>query len=136
MQAIIPMIAYEDAGAAMDWLCQAFGFEERDRYVQDGVVIHGALVREGGVVFCATPSPDYQGPKRHAETCEAARLWQEVPWVVDGVLVHVSDVDAHYEHAKAAGATMLSEIEDGGPGGRLYRAADPEGHRWMFAQAG
>jgi hypothetical protein len=29
---------------------------------------------------------------------------------------------------------MLSGIEDG-PVGRLYRTEDPEGHRWMFAQA-
>jgi uncharacterized glyoxalase superfamily protein PhnB len=134
VQTVIPFVAYEDAGAAMDWLCRAFGFEERDRYVEDGVVTHGELELEGGTVFCATPTPHYQSPKRHAETCEAARRWLEVPWVIDGVLVNVSDVDAHYERAKAAGATMLSGIEDGGPGGRLYRVADLEGHRWMFAQ--
>lgn len=58
-----------------------------------------------------------------------------MPWVIDGVLVHVSDVDAHYERAKAAGASMLTEIEEGGAG-RLYRVADLEGHRWMFAQRG
>ena len=49
--------------------------------------------------------------------------------------VQVDDVDAHFEHASEAGATLLSEIEDG-PDGRLYRVEDPEGHRWMFAQAG
>ncbi len=134
MQTVIPFIAYEEAGAAMDWLCMAFGFEERHRIVDDdGVVVHGELEIEGGTVFCATPTPDYQSPKHHAETCDAARRWQRVPWVIDGVLVHVSDVDAHYERAKAAGATILTGVEEGGVG-RRYRAADLEGHRWMFAE--
>jgi uncharacterized glyoxalase superfamily protein PhnB len=43
-------------------------------------------------------------------------------------------VDAHYERAKAAGATMLTGVEVGGGGERVYRVADVEGHRWMFAQ--
>jgi PhnB protein len=42
-------------------------------------------------------------------------------------------VDEHFARARAAGATMLSEIE-GNPYGRLYRAEDVEGHRWMFVE--
>jgi predicted enzyme related to lactoylglutathione lyase len=30
-----------------------------------------------------------------------------LPWIIDGVLVQVNDVEAHYERAKAAGATIL-----------------------------
>ena len=29
VQQIVPMIAYEDAAAAIDWLTEAFGFRER-----------------------------------------------------------------------------------------------------------
>jgi len=65
--------------------------------------------------------------------CELARKWSSVPWVIDGVMVSVDDVDKHFEQAKAAGATILSAPEDQ-PYGRLYRAEDPEGHRWMFIQ--
>jgi uncharacterized glyoxalase superfamily protein PhnB len=56
-----------------------------------------------------------------------------VPWVVDGILVHVDDIDEHYRRAGEAGASLLSEVEEG-PGGRLYRAEDLEGHRWMFME--
>jgi PhnB protein len=49
------------------------------------------------------------------------------------VLVFVDDIDEHYARAKHAGATILSEPEDGPPG-RRYRAEDLEGHRWMFMQ--
>jgi uncharacterized glyoxalase superfamily protein PhnB len=54
--------------------------------------------------------------------------------VIDGVHAYVDDVDAHFERAKAAGATMLSEPEDTPWGDRHYRVEDLEGHRWMFAQ--
>ena len=54
-------------------------------------------------------------------------------WIIDGVLVYVDDVDAHYARAVAAGAGILSELEDGFPA-RRYRVEDVEGHRWMFMQ--
>jgi PhnB protein len=53
--------------------------------------------------------------------------------VIDGVLVYVDDVDAHYARAIEGGAAILSGLEDGFPG-RRYRAEDLEGHRWMFMQ--
>jgi uncharacterized glyoxalase superfamily protein PhnB len=49
------------------------------------------------------------------------------------VHVTVDDVDAHCERARSAGATILREPETE-PYGRLYNAADLEGHRWMFME--
>ena len=132
--AVIPMIAYEDGLAAIDWLSKAFGFRERaeERYVgEDGALGHAEMEAGGGLIMLATPTPDYESPKHHRETCEQARKWSEVPWVIDGVLVYVDDLEAHFERAKAAGATILSGIEEGPPG-RRYRAEDLEGHRWFF----
>jgi uncharacterized glyoxalase superfamily protein PhnB len=63
------------------------------------------------------------------------QLWLEDPWIFDGVLIYVDHIDQHFERAKAAGATILSEIEDGPPG-RRYRAEDLEGHRWFFIERG
>jgi uncharacterized glyoxalase superfamily protein PhnB len=135
-QTVVPMVAYEDAAAAIEWLSSASGFREDpdERYTEDGRVTHAELdVGDGSVIYVANPTPDYVAPKRHREGCEAAARWSSVPWVVDGVLVQVADVDEHFARAKAAGATMLSEIE-GNPYGRLYRAEDVEGHRWMFVE--
>jgi len=133
-QTVFPMIAYENAGAAMDWLMRAFGFRERRRMIdKEGRVVHGELELSGSLVMMASPTPAYQSPKRHAESCEQARRWLEVPWVIDGVLIYVDDIDEHFRKAQAAGADLLSGIETGGPG-RLYRVADIEGHRWMFCQ--
>ncbi len=50
-----------------------------------------------------------------------------------GIVVHVTDVDAHYEHAKAAGATILREPTDEDYGQREYGVRDPEGHSWYIA---
>ena len=134
-QRAVPMISYEDVGAAVDWLCVAFGFRESDeRYTDDeGRVTHAELELDGATVMLGWPGPDYQSPAQHAHECEHARKWLEVPYVVDGTLVYVDDVDAHCEGARAAGATILREPKTE-PYGRSYNAADLEGHRWMFFQ--
>jgi len=137
-QRIVPMIAYEDGAAAIDWLTEAFGFTEREgqRYTAaDGTVSHAELERDGATVMLATPNADYQGPRRHRETCEAARRWQDNPWVIDGLFVVVDDVDSHHAQAVSAGAIVIRPLEDSAEAGmRLYTAEDPEGHRWMFGQ--
>jgi uncharacterized glyoxalase superfamily protein PhnB len=50
-----------------------------------------------------------------------------VPWVF------VDDLAAHFDRARASGATILSGIRQHGY--RAYDAADLEGNRWTFAQA-
>lgn len=128
------MIAYEDGPKAMDWLSSAFGFKERARMIdKSGRLSHGEMEAGQGVIMLATPTPDYQGPRRHRASCEAAQRWSTVPYIVDGVLVYVADVNAHYERAKQHGATIISEPEADNYG-RRYRAEDLEGHRWMFVE--
>ena len=129
---VVPMISYEDGIAALEWLRSAFGFRETARYTDpDGRLSHGEMEAGDGLIMLASPTPEYRGPKRHRETCEQARKWSAVPWIIDGVLVYVDDLDRHLARAKAAGATILSDIEEGPPG-RRYRAEDLEGHRWFF----
>ena len=131
---VIPMVAYEDGPTAMDWLAGAFGFKERARMTgPDGRLSHGEMEAGEGLIMLATPSPDYHGPKKHREECEHARKWSSVPYIVDGVLVYVPDVSAHFERARRAGANILSEVEET-PDGKRYRAEDIEGHRWMFVE--
>jgi uncharacterized glyoxalase superfamily protein PhnB len=134
-QRIFPMVAYEDTAAAIDWLTRAFGFEERGRrYVmEDGTIGHAELELAGEVVMLATPNREYQSPKAHRESCEAAARWLDNPWVIGGLLVEVDDLDAHHARAVEAGANVIRPLEDG-PAGRLYTAEDLEGHRWMFQQ--
>ena len=128
---VVPMVGYEDCAAAADWLAQAFGFEELERFGPDGEVTHVTMRSGNAYVFLGKPGASYVSPKRLREQSAVAARMYEVPWVVDGVYVQVDDLDAHRERAVHAGAIVLSE-ERGER--RLYRAEDPEGHRWMFAQ--
>ena len=136
MARAIPMLSYEDVGAAIDWLCAAFGFDESGQRFTDaeGRVTHAELSLDAATVFVGWPGPEYQSPGHHAQECEQAARWLDGPMVVDGVYVEVDDVDAHCERARAAGAAIIRGPEDI-PIGRLYSAADLEGHRWMFFQA-
>lgn len=129
------MLTYEDVGKASDWLCRAFGFTERQRFSRaDGRVTNTILeVPGGGVIMPGWTGADYQSPSHHRQVCSAARRWHEVPYIVDGVLVTVEDVDGHCVRARAAGALVLTEPEDSGHG-RAYRVEDLEGHRWMFSE--
>ncbi len=134
MPTVVPMIAYEDGVAALEWLSRAFGLKEQARWTDpDGRLSHGELAIGGGVIMLASPTPDYESPLHHRATCPAAAAWSRSPYIIDGVLVEVDDVDAHYERAKAAGARILSQPEDQSEGFRHYRAEDLEGHRWMFS---
>src|SRR5438270_13783896 len=104
---VVPMLAYADGVAALEWLQRAFGFIERMRMTDaTGRLTHGELATGAGLVMLATPSPHYEGPRRHRQTCETSARWQQVPYIVDGVLVYVDDVDAHAERARQAGAVI------------------------------
>jgi uncharacterized glyoxalase superfamily protein PhnB len=129
------MLSYEDVEAAIDWLSNAFGFRESGERFSDGEghVTHAELSLDGATVMVGWPGPEYRSPAHHAEECERAARWLATPFVVDGVYLEVDDVDAHEAKARAAGATIVRELEDI-PIGRLYTAADLEGHRWMFMQ--
>ena len=120
-QRLIPYLAYEDAPAAIDFLCRAFGFVERFRYpMPDGRIGHAEVALGEHVVMLASVHEGFgESPLR-------------LPTVHGQIVCMVDDVDAHYAHALEQGATLIGEPEDD-HGWRSYRAMDPEGHRWIFA---
>jgi len=133
-QRVIPMLAYEDASRAAEWICKIFGFQERERFHdKSGTVTDVLLELDGAEVLVGHPNDAYQGPRRHAQVCALARAWLNTPWVVDGLAVFVNDVDTHFATAKRGGAKVLTEPDTDGPE-RKYRVEDLEGHRWMFVQ--
>ena len=135
-QRLVPFLGYEDAVAAVDWLCTTFGASENAESRQtasDGTIGHAELDIEGSTFFLATPA-DYVGSRRHRDSCEIERRMHDNPWVIDGLWVEVGDVDAHHVRAAEAGATIIRGLDEPGIGYRIYTAEDLEGHRWMFGQ--
>jgi uncharacterized glyoxalase superfamily protein PhnB len=135
-QRLVPFLGYEDAAAAIDWLCAAFGATESAESRQttaDGTIIHAELDLEGSTIFLSTPE-GYVASRRHRESCDIERGIHDNPWVIDGLFVEVEDVDAHLARAEEAGASIIRGLDEPGVGYRLYTAEDLEGHRWMFGQ--
>ena len=121
-QRIIPYLAYADAPAAIEFLCKAFGFEERVRVpMEDGRLGHAELALEGDIVMLASVYPEmgFASPR-------------DLPALNAQIACYVDDVDAHHARARRAGATIAAEPEDQFYGDRVYRAVDCEGHRWTF----
>jgi len=118
---VIPVLVYSDIRKAHDFLITAFGFGSGGVYeTDDGKVIHAEVRLGGRRIWLHETRPDLLPP---AESGVAA----------GGLVVHVADVDAHFAHAKASGATIMREPEDEDYGQREYGARDLEGHNWYFA---
>ena len=120
---IVAMLAYRDAAAALAFLCRAFGFEERFRMTMaDGRIGHAEIALGDAVVMLASAWRE----AGFASPIELGGVHSQLYCVV-------AAVDAHYEAARAGGATVIDSPADQSYGVRSYRALDPEGHRWIFA---
>lgn len=135
-QRLVPFLGYEDATAAIDWLCTAFGATENveaRHATADGTIGHAELDIEGSTIYLSTPV-GYVGSRKHRGSCEIEREMYDNPWVVDGLFVEVEDVTAHHRRAVESGATVIRGLDEPGIGFRIYTVEDVEGHRWMFGQ--
>jgi len=127
--AIIPCLRYEDAPAAIDFLCAAFGFERHAVYADDrdpNIVHHAQLSDRGNMIMLASVMPSEWARKAGLKTVAEAGGNTQAPYIV------IDDVDSHAAHARAAGAEIVAEPEDQDYGGRVYSARDPEGYVWSF----
>lgn len=122
---LVPSLRYRDVEAAIEWLGDAFGFQEHNVVSEvDGSIRHAQLTLGSDMIMLLPASPsDVDGPEgQRAETGGAET--QSLYFVID-------DAEAHYHRANAAGAEMLENGEYAF-GGRGYSCRDPEGHVWHF----
>jgi len=127
---LIPAFRYDDAPAAIEFLCRAFGFERHAIYADpaDPAIIHHAQLTLGkGMIMLSSAVPgevaDRYGFKTPAEA----------DGITGSVYIVIDDVDAHHDRAAAAGATIITTPHDNdGYPGRSYNAKDPEGYDWDF----
>lgn len=105
---IIPELPYEDVNEAATWLCHTFGFKKRLR-----IGDHRFQLSFGSnsVVAIERKEPG-----------------------ISYILMHVDDVDRHYERAKQSGARIINPPADYPFGERQYTVEDPGGHHWTFSQ--
>ena len=123
---IIPAMRYRNAPAAIEWLCQAFGFEKHLVVPgENGTIVHAQLTFGSGMMMLGSfRDNDFAKLVKQPDQLEGFET--QCPYVV------VKDADTHYARAVAAGAKIVHEIEDASYGGRGYSCYDLEGHLWSF----
>jgi uncharacterized glyoxalase superfamily protein PhnB len=125
--AIVPTFNFDDAPRAIDFLCDAFGFEKHVVYEgSEGRIDHAQLKLGSNFIMLGSTNNDPSWPTKSPRALGGATGGVYV------VLETDDDVDAHYARARAAGATIVRELESPDYGGRSYSAADCEGHVWSF----
>ena len=129
---VVAYLVYDDVPRAADWLCNAFGFRKRlhagDSHAQLSIDGSGGVMLSKSRIGQGLAKPNTNQP-------DAADMRQPRPNEVTHIIhVHVSDVDAHHEHARSFGAKILNEPADCPFGERQYTVEDLAGHRWTFSQ--
>ena len=125
---VIPTIRYADAPAAIEFLCNAFGFE-RHLVVEaeDGSIAHAQLAFGNGMIMLGSAHDDADDEfGRYQKPIGEVGVGTQSPYVI------VEDADAHHAQAVAAGAKVVMDLTDADYGGRGYGCLDPEGHIWSF----
>jgi PhnB protein len=123
VRAVVPMLVCADAAAEIEFCTAAFGAQELSRRSgEDGSVTHATLgigelliMIHGETPHLASraPQPDGSSP------------------VV--IYLYLEDVDMVIERAVAAGARVLTPLEDCFWGDRMARIIGPSGHVWNVA---
>jgi uncharacterized glyoxalase superfamily protein PhnB len=123
---VVPVLIYNDVPRAIEWLCGAFGFRERLHTPpeSDGTIHHAQLaVGEGAIMLRGRSAVERnQGPAMGSAA------------FFHGFLVKVEDADAHCEHARRYGASILRPPRTCEFGERQYTARDLAGNEWTFSQ--
>ena len=130
-------VYYVDPGAAIDWLCRAFGFEVRLRVEHEGTIVHSELTFGDGLVMVGGSGRNDAGKESWQARMKSPR--EVGGHVTQSICVFVDDCDAHYARSRAAGAVIIRDPETSDHGDdywsdRTYGALDPEGHLWWFIQ--
>lgn len=117
--AVVPVLYYPNVRAAVEWLTNALQFIERLRIGDHRAqLVHGngaiVVARAGGHAD-ADPST-LSAPGAHA------------------VMLRVTEVDALFQRAKAAGARVLAEPTDHMYGERQCSILDPWARPWTLSE--
>jgi len=129
-------VFYQDAAAAIDWLCNAFGFEVRLKVEGDnGRIEHSELTYGEGLIMVAQEGPQSGRPWKKAMRSPKSLNGE----TTQSIMFFVDDADAHCANARRHGARIVEEPATHDYGAdywsdRSYGAFDLEGHMWWITQ--
>jgi uncharacterized glyoxalase superfamily protein PhnB len=116
---VLPHVTYQDLSEAIAWLSRIFGFTEHYRY---GDPVSGAQMYLGKAFIMIE--------KARERRASPAQLG----YGTQSLTIFVEDVEAHFERAKSAGATIVEDLHETVYGELQYGAVDLDGHHWLFSR--
>jgi PhnB protein len=120
---VTPYLIVDDGDAAIRFYTEVLGAKERMRMAgPDGKVGHAELEVGDSLIMLADEHPDM-----------GARSPKSMGGSPVSMHVYVEDVDAVFEAALAAGATVKAAVADKFYGDRSGTFEDPFGHGWSIA---
>lgn len=123
---IIPALRYQNAPAAIEWLCMVLGFARHAVYPGPNDTIgHAELTLGGGMIMLGSAKDDAHSSKFKSPG-EFGGFESRSAYVV------VPDVEAVYARAQAANAVILRPMQNTDYGSREFTIKDPEGHSWSI----
>lgn len=124
MKPIIPLLKYDAALAAIDWLCRVFGFSVR--LLVPGAanqVMHAQLQRGDSLIMVSSVRPGEDG------LCSPRSLTgtSQVVYVVE------PELETFHERVMSTDAEILGPLERDEDGIGRFQVRDIEGHIWSFS---
>jgi PhnB protein len=120
---VTPYLIVRGAAGAIEFYRKAFGAVELFRFPSpDGKIGHAEIKIGDSPIMLADEYPDmgYKGP-------------QSIGGSPVSLMIYVEDVDAIFNQAVTAGATVKEALQDKFYGDRLGTVVDPFGHIWHLS---
>jgi PhnB protein len=120
---VTPYLIVRGGARAIEFYKKAFGATELMRFEgPDGRLGHAEIKIGNSPVMLADEFPEM-----------GFRSPQTLGGAAAGILIYVEDVDARFQQAVAAGATVKQPVQDKFYGDRSGTLEDPFGHSWTLA---
>jgi PhnB protein len=119
---LYPYLRVHNTGEAIEFYSRAFGATELFRLTEpSGRIDHAEMKIGPATLMLSDEHPEHgiHGPHRLGGTTFSLHL-------------HVEDVDAAFERAVNAGATVIRPLKDQFYGERSAMVRDPFGHEWLL----
>lgn len=124
-QWLTPYLMVKDMAKTLDFYQNALGFKIGMQMPgPGGAIMHAEIEHKGKVIIMCAP----EGAHGTTNKCPASGGF-EAP---SSMYIYVDDVDAAFERAKVAGASVVSPPEDMFWGDRICRLTDPSGYPLML----
>ena len=120
---VMPTMRYRDAPVAIDWLCRVLGFTKHLVVPDDdGGIAHAQLTLGDGMIMLGSERDDTHGSLVKVPGPGGANT--------QCACIVVDDPKAVHRRVLAAGAEIVSPLENPEYGGTFFACRDPEGHVW------